>query len=446
MNRLELEAKLATLKELSTLPETMAEIVAVCQESELSLAKLVAAVQYDPALAARVLTVANSPYYRRSQEIGSITQAVSVMGANQVKALALSLSLHEFTSRIGNSIDHREFWRHALCVACTAETIAKRIKSPQVEEAFVLGCLHDLGILVLDQLFPQEYAEVCRALAGQSDIINAERSVLGTDHAVAGEMLARMWSFPPIYAEAIAKHHDMLHHVKEDLPHLVQILNLADRLATFTIEGTVAGKDADLPSRATLGDNLGLSVADLKQVVVDALSGFLRSSTYMDIEVGSPIALLEQAVAQLYDLYSGMERQFLELKETRQRLHEEQLQEVAFDSLQAIVATFSHYLNNAAATISGRTQLLELALQKNEIDDKTGVIAKSLTAYSKSADQIVSVISSLKNLTVYETSVYHADTRIIDLAKGAPQDNIKAPSAAKAGSAGGIAREHSSSP
>jgi HD-like signal output (HDOD) protein len=438
MNRLELEAKLATVKELSTLPETMAEIVAVCQESEVSLSKLATAVQYDPALAARVLKVANSPYYKRSQEIGSITQAVSLMGANQVKALALSLSLHEFTSCIGNSIDHREFWRHSLCVACTAEAIAKRIKSPQIEEAFVLGCLHDLGILVLDQLYPQEYAEVCRAFAGQSDIINAERSILGTDHAVAGEMLARMWSFPPIYAEAIAKHHDMLHHVDEKLPQLVQIVNLADRLATFTIEGTVAGHDADLPSRATLGDNLGLSVADLKQIVVNALSAFLRSSTYMDIEVGSPVTLLEQAAGRLYDLYSGLEQQFVELKETRQKLREEQLQRVAFESLQAIIATFSHYLNNAAATISGRTQLLELALQKNEVDDKTGIIAKSLMAYAKSADQIVSVISSLKNLTVYETSVYHADTKIIDLAKGASQDNIEAPIIAKSTPAGGI--------
>ncbi len=431
MNRLELEAKLATVKELSTLPETMSEILAVCQESEVSLSKLVTAVQYDPALSARVLKVANSPYYKRSQEIGSITQAVSLMGANQVKALALSLSLHEFTSRIGNSIDHREFWRHSLCVACTAEAIARRIKSPQVEEAFVLGCLHDLGILVLDQLYPQEYAEVCRATAGQSDIITAERSVLGTDHAVAGEMLTQMWSFPPIYAEAIAKHHEMLHHVTDDLPQLVQIVNLADRLATFTIEGTVVGHDADLPSRAVLGDNLGLSVADLKQIVVDALLAFLRSSTYMDIEVGSPVTLLEQAAGRLYDLYAGLETQFVELKETREKLREEQLQRVAFDSLQAIVATFSHYLNNAAATISGRTQLLELALQKNEIDDKTGIIVKSLTAYAKSADQIVSVISSLKNLTVYETSVYHADTKIIDLAKGAPQENIAAPSVAK---------------
>jgi hypothetical protein len=59
-------------------------------------------------------------------------------------------------------------------------------------------------------------------------------------------------------------------------------------------------------------------------------------------------------------------------------------------------------------------------------------------AYAKSADQIVSVISSLKNLTVYETSVYHADTKIIDLAKGASQDNIEAPIIAKSTPAGGI--------
>lgn len=429
MNRLELEAKLATIKELSTLPETMAEIVRVCQEPEISLAQLATTVQRDPALSARVLKVANSPFYRRSQEIGSITQAISTMGANQARALALSISIHEFTSKIGNSIDHREFWRHSLCVACTAESIARKIKSPQVEEAFVLGCLHDLGIIVLDQVFSREYAEVCKSLSGERDMLSAERSILGTDHAVAGEMLAEMWSFPPLYAQAIGKHHELLSKGDAEVPQLVRILNLADRLATFSIEGVMSTAENDLPSRATLGDSLGLSIADLKQIVVDSLSSFLRTSTYMDIEVGSPLVLLEQAATQLYDLYTGLEQQFHELKETRDKLHEEQLRLAAYESLQAIVATFSHYLNNAAATISGRTQLLELALENNEIDDKTGVVAKSVAAYNKSSDQIVSVIASLKNLNVVETTVYHADTKIIDLAKGQRQDALIAPSA-----------------
>ncbi|MFH2055254.1 MAG: HDOD domain-containing protein [bacterium] len=433
MNRLELEAKLATIKELSTLPETMAEIVRVCQAPEISLTQLANTVQRDPALVARVLKVANSPYYKRSQEIGSITQAVSTMGANQVKALALSLSIHEFTSRIGNSIDHREFWRHSLCVACTAETIARKIKSPHIEEAFVLGCLHDLGMIVLDQLFAENYAKVCKTLSEERDILSAERAILGTDHTVAGAMLAEMWSFPPLYAEAIGKHHDILRKADAKRPQIVRILNLADRLATFTIEGSMSSKDNDLPSRATLGDSLGLSVADLKQIVVDSLSSFLRTSAYMDIEVGSPLVLLEQAATQLYDLYSGMEQQFQELRDTRNKLHEEQLRLAAYESLQAIVATFSHYLNNAAATISGRTQLLELALEKNEIDDKTGVVAKSIIAYTKSSDQIVSVITSLKNLNVVETAVYHADTKIIDLAKGARQESLTAPSVASLG-------------
>jgi putative nucleotidyltransferase with HDIG domain len=415
MNKLQLEAKLSQLKKLSTVPEMMAQILDACKDPELSVRRLAGLVQRDPALTSRILKVSNSPYYGQSQRVVSIGQAVSLLGVNRIKALALSLSLYDLTAKIGSHVDHREFWRHSLNVACTAELLARQVSLDLAEEAFVCGCLHDIGILALDQVCPDKYAEVCRAAAEHGDIVSAERAVLDTDHAAVGELLARMWNFPPEYCDAIGAHHDLFDD-GSDRPRLVAIVHLADKLATFTVEGQIAGREESIATRAALGDSLGLNNTALKKIVVDALSAFLEATSYLEIPVGEVSELLQQATDHLHELYCTAEDNYLELKQSRLRLEQEQLNRAALESLQAIIATFSHYLNNAAATISGRTQLLELALKQGEVDDSTGVVTKSIEVYHKSADQIVDVISKLKKLTVVETSIYHANTKIIDLA------------------------------
>lgn len=100
-------------------------------------------------------------------------------------------------------------------------------------------------------------------------------------------------------------------------------------------------------------------------------------------------------------------------------LDEEKLNKVALESLQAIIATFSHYLNNAVASISGRTQLLELALRDGRLEDTDAIISKSIQVYERNAEQITSVIDKLKKITVFKTAIYHDHTKIIDFEKEA---------------------------
>ncbi|MCK4858589.1 MAG: HDOD domain-containing protein [candidate division Zixibacteria bacterium] len=97
MNRLQIEARLAGLQKLSTLPELMVQIIRICEEPEPSLTKLSDVVLSDVALTARVLKVVNPPYYGQAQQVSSISRAVSTLGANRVKALALSLSLYDLS-------------------------------------------------------------------------------------------------------------------------------------------------------------------------------------------------------------------------------------------------------------------------------------------------------------------------------------------------------------
>ncbi len=418
MNRLQFEARLSSFRTLSTLPAVMAEVLRICDDPDSSLSELGEVIMRDVALMARVLKVANSPYYGTSQEISSIRQAVLTLGAARVKSLSLSLSLYELSNKIGGRVNLKDFWRHSLNVACVAELIAKKIEPALMEEAFICGCLHDIGVLVLDSIYAKDYAKVFQATAAGGDLVRVEQQLLEIDHAIAGEMVARIWNFPPRYCETIAHHHDVIG-LDSERKHdkLSLIINLANRLATFALEISQSTDRTLLSNREVVANTLGLTSADLKEIEYEALSKLLVTAKFLEMDVGTPVELLQRSTAQLYELYVQTEDMYKQLQETKNQLDEEKLNKVALESLQAIIATFSHYLNNAAATISGRTQLLELAHKKGDLSDPTGILAKSLPVYGKAIDQILSVIDKLKKVTIFKTAIYHDNTRIIDFEK-----------------------------
>ncbi len=418
MNRLQFEARLSSFRTLSTLPAVMAEVLRICDDPDSSLSELGEVIMRDVALMARVLKVANSPYYGTSQEISSIRQAVLTLGAARVKSLSLSLSLYELSSKIGGRVNLKDFWRHSLNVACVAELIAKKVEPSLMEEAFICGCLHDIGVLVLDSIYAKDYAKVFQATAAGGDLVRVEQQLLEIDHATAGEMVARIWNFPSRYCETIAHHHDVIG-LESERKHdkLSLIINLANRLATFALEISQSTDRTHLSNREIVASNLGLSSTDLKEIEYEGLSKLLVTAQFLDMDVGTPVELLQRSTAQLYDLYVQMEDMYKQLQATKDQLDEERLNKVALESLQAIIATFSHYLNNAVATISGRTQLLELAHKKGDIVDPTGILTKSLPVYGKAIDQILSVIDKLKKVTIFKTAIYHDNTRIIDFEK-----------------------------
>ena len=108
------------------------------------------------------------------------------LGAARVKSLSLSLSLYELSNKIGGRINLKDFWRHSLNVACVAELIAKKVEPSLMEEAFICGCLHDMGVLVLDEIYAKDYVKVFQATATGDDLVRVEQQLLEIDHAVAG--------------------------------------------------------------------------------------------------------------------------------------------------------------------------------------------------------------------------------------------------------------------
>ena len=198
----------AAVKQLPSLPSVVLELIENLGQEDADTATLAKKIAKDQALTARALRVANSPFYGLQGKIASIRDAITVLGFRAVQSLVMTAAVtHCFTPAQGAGFDFKAFWRHCIGAALAARELA-RYAGRNGEAAFAIGLLHDIGHLVLATCFPEQTKQVL-AYQRQHDCYaaEAERDVLGLDHAAVGAALAARWRFAPAMHEAIACHH-----------------------------------------------------------------------------------------------------------------------------------------------------------------------------------------------------------------------------------------------
>jgi diguanylate cyclase (GGDEF)-like protein len=196
--------------ELPTLPTVASAIISLTSREDVTLSDIAELVSKDVALSAKILKVSNSAFYSFPQQIGSINQAVSILGINAVRSLVLSFSFLSIKS--GKKSEHfnfQQFWEHSLASAVAARLILGKVKGADTEEIFVSGLLQNLGELIFAKTFPDEY-ETVLALAKeeQATISEIETKVLGADHCFIGYEVAKNWGFPEGLLLPLLFHHD----------------------------------------------------------------------------------------------------------------------------------------------------------------------------------------------------------------------------------------------
>lgn len=228
MSALTLERLEREVQQLPSLSLTVMEALAVIDRGEGDLAELEKTIGQDPGLAARILRVANSPFYGFSGHIGSIKEACIVLGLYTIRNLVLAAGIiGRFPPKDGGHFDRLALWRHAVGVGVAAKVLARRHGFDQ-DLAFTAGLLHDIGKLVLDACFPAEFARVLAHRDAHECLIReAEEAVLGFDHGLVGARAAKHWRLPPGIVEAIEAHHRPGHGPASAL---VDIVHVADIL------------------------------------------------------------------------------------------------------------------------------------------------------------------------------------------------------------------------
>ncbi|HED00754.1 MAG TPA: HDOD domain-containing protein [Proteobacteria bacterium] len=213
MVQIDLRTKLTKLgeniRDLPTLPVVANNIIQITQNPKSSALEVGKAISQDQALTSKVLRMANSAYYGFPQKITTINHAIVILGFASIRNLVLAVSVFDMFSKRSGNFDRGGFWKHSLACGVTAKLIAKRLGINNFEEIFISGLIHDLGKLVLDAYFGEEFTRVIDLVKVKGiPIREAEQELLGLDHAAVGGILANKWNLPPQLLKVIRFHHN----------------------------------------------------------------------------------------------------------------------------------------------------------------------------------------------------------------------------------------------
>lgn len=207
------------LTRLPAQPVTAMRILRLRDDAETSVAELGRIVEADPVLSARVIRLANAPYYGFSGRVASAARAVVLLGFDTVRALAVGAA----ASLMGDDVDlgPEGLWTHNVASAAASAVIARRLGA-QAGDAFSAGLLKDVGVALLHRRDPTGYDSILR-VSGRSadDLARAESAAFDITHAQAGATALAAWGLPAAFVHAVASHHQPMDRVAGTLARIV---------------------------------------------------------------------------------------------------------------------------------------------------------------------------------------------------------------------------------
>ncbi len=200
-----LDELLAEIAELRPLPAVATRIVQLTEDDRFSAHELATVIASDQALTARLLRLGNSAYYGASRKIGTVRDAVVLLGFRTVRQVSLASCLME-DQRPLSHLDYEDFWQFSIATGLLAEILA-RVEGHHQDVAFTAGVVHNIGLLALDQHRPALVGEVLARARTQSETLHqAERGLFGFTDADLGGALTEHWNFPAPLCNAVREH------------------------------------------------------------------------------------------------------------------------------------------------------------------------------------------------------------------------------------------------
>jgi HD-like signal output (HDOD) protein len=220
--------KLAEIQEISTMPHVMTRIMEIITDEGSSAGDLADEIRKDTSLTAKILKIVNSAYYGFYREIDKVSDAVVVLGFNEIRRLSLAISVLDMFRGIREG--HRlMFWNHSFICAAMCDILAKE-RHMEDRGAFTAGLLHDIGKSILDQYFSDMFADIQTCMYEREiKAHEAEQLLYEFDHADVGYWLSERWNLPVGLSEAIHYHHKP--ESANEIPELTKLVHLGDELS-----------------------------------------------------------------------------------------------------------------------------------------------------------------------------------------------------------------------
>ena len=201
--------RLRTCTSFPTPPPVALQVLQLAQNPDIDLAKVADAVSADPAIAAKIMRIANSAMYARRRQSANLRQALITLGLNATLTLALSFTLVQALRKTTtDGFDFQAYWRRTVLSAAWGKLIANEVDRSDAEDIFLASLLQDLGMLVVFKLWPEVYEGIAPFRIDHPRICQHEQNCIGTDHRAIGAALLKIWNMPEHLVRAVRHSHD----------------------------------------------------------------------------------------------------------------------------------------------------------------------------------------------------------------------------------------------
>jgi len=261
----ELKKIASKLNSFPSMPGAAVKLLALIDDPDINVTQIEQILGQDPGLTANLLKLANSAYFGIPSKIGSVRQAVLLLGLKRLIQMVIASCVSAIMDRPvpGYDLSPGELWRHSIAVTVAAEGLVKELKVEAAEEIFTAALLHDVGKLILGDFVQDDFKKIENILSQGITFETAENMVLGVNHADIGAEILRRWSLPQALVNAVRWHHDPESTDQADI--MLDIVHVANVLCLMI--GVGAGRDGlqYKPSEVAIR-RLGLASHHLEKV------------------------------------------------------------------------------------------------------------------------------------------------------------------------------------
>lgn len=316
-------------RKLPTLPTVAMRVLERAEDTAATLADFGDLIRQDPALAGKLLRVANSSFYARRCEVASIPQALRVLGLNATVALVLTFSLRGMpVAGAGTSFDPNDYWRHSILTGFAAQGAAAELGERYPEDFLLAGLLREIGALVLHASYGESYAAVCAGVASHADLAAQEHAAFGIDHVEAGTQVLQSWHLPPSIVDSMRLSHAPERRqtpVDQATERLAACVAGAARVVDAWLAGV--SPDALVAETTAASAALGLSGGQLRKVVETMSRKVPEIEALFQVRISDPKVLdsFEEAAQELSLVRSVRQVATSPLTATRTRALEQQV-------------------------------------------------------------------------------------------------------------------------
>ena len=204
------EKIMAEVSSFPSMPRAGFKLRALLNKADVEFSEIEEILRHDPGLATNVLRLANSAFFGLSTKVGSLKQAVMLLGVQRFAQIAVSACMSKTMEKAveGYGLSPGELWLHSIATSNIAEALAKKRKIAETDDVFTPALVHDMGKLVLGKFVKEELHKIESITSNAVPLDVAEHMVLGIDHAEIGALILAKWSFPIDIVNAVRWHHN----------------------------------------------------------------------------------------------------------------------------------------------------------------------------------------------------------------------------------------------